>query len=129
MVIVKRFILFIKPSYCMFFLMPQFCAASEKDAKEWVEHIDFLIKGWTSRYSVTLWLASIGFTQLQYGLCTVCFATQTWVESYPRMKMSMMTVCLPARQLYPHLSMMTSMKSSLVCHLFDYCISLIKMSV
>lgn len=35
--------LFSKISFKIFLL--QFCAASEKDAKEWVEHIDFLIKG------------------------------------------------------------------------------------
>lgn len=32
-------------SYDMVLL--QFCAASEKEAREWVEHIDFLIKGRT----------------------------------------------------------------------------------
>lgn len=34
----------------------QFCAASEKDAKEWVEHIDFLIKGRTVHQKNTVTL-------------------------------------------------------------------------
>ncbi|ROI36333.1 Src kinase-associated phosphoprotein 2 [Anabarilius grahami] len=51
----------------------QFCAATEKDAKEWVEHIDFLIKGSTVHLSITkLGLSGVLFAQM-HNVLYICF--------------------------------------------------------